>query len=101
MIEILAIARGVSPEAVERDFEGLRYGDFKTAVGDEIADWLAPVRERYAELRADEDRARGHPGGGRREGQGDRVRHGRRRPRRDGRRPGPPPQPALIRRRGF
>ena len=56
MIEILAIARGVSPEAVERDFQGLRYGDFKTAVGDEIADWLAPVRERYAELRADEDR---------------------------------------------
>ena len=56
MIEILAIARGVSPEDVERDFEGLRYGDFKTAVGDEIADWLAPVRERYAELRADEDR---------------------------------------------
>ena len=24
-------------------------------MGDEIADWLAPVRERYAELRADED----------------------------------------------
>jgi tryptophanyl-tRNA synthetase len=56
LIEILAIARGVAPEAVERDFEGLRYGDFKTAVGDEIAEWIAPVRERYAELRADEDR---------------------------------------------
>jgi tryptophanyl-tRNA synthetase len=24
-------------------------------VGDEIADWIAPVRERYADLRADED----------------------------------------------
>jgi tryptophanyl-tRNA synthetase len=56
LIEILAIARGVAPEVVERDFEGLRYGDFKTAVGDEIAEWIAPVRERYAELRADEDR---------------------------------------------
>ena len=55
LIEILAIARGVAPEDVERDFAGQRYGDFKTAVGDEIADWLAPVRERYAELRADED----------------------------------------------
>jgi tryptophanyl-tRNA synthetase len=55
MIEILAVARGVSPEEVERDFEGKRYGDFKTAVGDEIAEWLAPVRERYAELRPDED----------------------------------------------
>jgi tryptophanyl-tRNA synthetase len=56
LIEILAIARGVTPEAVERDFEGLRYGDFKTAVGDDIAKWIAPVRERYADLRADEDR---------------------------------------------
>jgi tryptophanyl-tRNA synthetase len=56
LIEILAIKRGVAPEAVERDFEGLRYGEFKTAVGDEIAAWLAPVRERYTELRSDEDR---------------------------------------------
>ncbi|HKH18379.1 MAG TPA: tryptophan--tRNA ligase [Solirubrobacteraceae bacterium] len=54
MIEILAVARGVAPEDVERDFEGLGYGDFKTAVGDEVATWLAPVRERYGELRGDE-----------------------------------------------
>jgi tryptophanyl-tRNA synthetase len=54
MIEILAVVRGVSPDAVERDFQGLRYGDFKTAVGDEVAGWLAPIRERYAELRPDE-----------------------------------------------
>jgi tryptophanyl-tRNA synthetase len=55
LIEILATVRGVAPEAVERAFEGQGYGDFKTAVGDEIAAWLAPVRERYNELRADED----------------------------------------------
>jgi tryptophanyl-tRNA synthetase len=54
LIEILAIARGSSPEDVERDFEGRGYGDLKTAVGDEVAAWLAPVRERYEELRADE-----------------------------------------------
>jgi tryptophanyl-tRNA synthetase len=54
MIEILAVARGVTPEAVEGEFEGLRYGDFKTAVGDAVADWLAPVRERYGELRGDD-----------------------------------------------
>jgi tryptophanyl-tRNA synthetase len=53
MIEILATARGATPEAVERSFEGLGYGDFKIAVGDEVAEWLAPVRERYGELRAD------------------------------------------------
>jgi tryptophanyl-tRNA synthetase len=55
LIEILAIVRGTTPEAVEGDFAGRGYGDFKAAVGDEIAAWLAPVRERYAELRADED----------------------------------------------
>ena len=54
LIEILAVVRGVPPEAVESDFDGLRYGDFKTAVGDEVAEWLAPVRERYGELRGDD-----------------------------------------------
>jgi tryptophanyl-tRNA synthetase len=56
LIEILAIARGISPEQVEREFEGKGYGDLKSAVGDAVAEWLAPVRERYHELRGDEDR---------------------------------------------
>jgi tryptophanyl-tRNA synthetase len=55
MIEILAVARGTAPEAIEREFDGSGYGDFKTAVADAVVDWLAPVRERYHELRADED----------------------------------------------
>ena len=54
LIEILAVVRGVEPEAIEAEFEGSGYGDFKTAVGDAVADYLAPVRERYVELRADE-----------------------------------------------
>jgi tryptophanyl-tRNA synthetase len=56
LIEILAIARGIPPEQVEREFEGRGYGDLKTGVGDAVADWLAPVRERYHELRGDEGR---------------------------------------------
>jgi tryptophanyl-tRNA synthetase len=56
MIEILAVVRGTSPEAIERDFGGRRYGDLKQAVGAEVAAWLAPVRERYEELRPDEAR---------------------------------------------
>jgi tryptophanyl-tRNA synthetase len=55
LIEILATVRGETPEAIEQAFTGLRYGDLKTAVGDEVAAWLAPVREAYAELRADEE----------------------------------------------
>jgi tryptophanyl-tRNA synthetase len=54
MIEILAVARGVAPEEIEREFEGSGYGDFKTAVADAVVDWLTPVRERYQELRGDE-----------------------------------------------
>ena len=53
LIEILAIVRGTAPAAIEHDFEGKGYGDFKTAVGEEVAAWLAPVRERYLELRED------------------------------------------------
>jgi tryptophanyl-tRNA synthetase len=54
LIEILAVARATAPEAIEREFDGSGYGDFKTVVADTVVDWLAPVRERYHELRADE-----------------------------------------------
>ena len=54
LIEILAIVRGVSPEAIEAEYAGVeQYGRFKTIVGEEVAEWLRPVRERYAELRED------------------------------------------------
>jgi tryptophanyl-tRNA synthetase len=54
LIDIYAATRGVSPADVEREFEGQRYGDFKGAVAEAVADYLRPVRERYAELRPDE-----------------------------------------------
>ena len=54
LIEILSVVRGTSPDDVEREFDGSGYGDFKSAVADAVADYLAPVRERYAELRPDE-----------------------------------------------
>jgi tryptophanyl-tRNA synthetase len=55
LIEIYAGARGVGPGEVEREFAGQGYGTFKQAVGEAIAELLAPVRERYRELRADEE----------------------------------------------
>jgi tryptophanyl-tRNA synthetase len=54
LIEILAVARGISEDEVEREFDGSGYGDFKTAVAEAVVDFLAPVRERYEELRPDE-----------------------------------------------
>lgn len=40
-------------DAIEREFDGKGYGDFKAAVGEACADGLAPVREEYAKLMAD------------------------------------------------
>jgi tryptophanyl-tRNA synthetase len=54
LIEILAAVRGSAPEEIEREFDGSGYGAFKQAVADAVVAYLAPVRERYQELRADE-----------------------------------------------
>jgi tryptophanyl-tRNA synthetase len=54
LIDIYAVTRGVTPEDVEREFEGQQYGAFKGAVAEAVADYLRPVRERFAELRPDE-----------------------------------------------
>ncbi len=54
LIEILSVIRGVDPAAVESEFEGQQYGAFKSAVAEEVVEYLRPVRERYGELRPDE-----------------------------------------------
>ena len=56
LIEILSAVRGVTPEEVEREFDGSGYGAFKQAVSEAVVEYLAPVRERYTELRGDEQR---------------------------------------------
>jgi len=54
LIEIYAATRGVTPDDVEKEFEGSGYGDFKRAVAEAVVEYLTPVRERYTELRSDE-----------------------------------------------
>ncbi len=54
LIDILAVVRGVDPVEVEREFERAGDGDFKAAVAEGVIEMLAPVRERYAELRPDQ-----------------------------------------------
>jgi tryptophanyl-tRNA synthetase len=54
LIEILAAVRGETPEQVEDQMKEARYGELKGAVAAAVVDYLAPVRERYSELRADE-----------------------------------------------
>ena len=54
LLEILAAVRGATIDELEVEFDGAGYGAFKQAVADAVVDYLAPVRERYTELRADE-----------------------------------------------
>src|SRR3989440_5856037 len=53
LIEIMAVATGSSPAAVEKDYEGQGYGKFKPDVAEAVVELLAPVKRRYLDLRAD------------------------------------------------
>jgi tryptophanyl-tRNA synthetase len=53
LIDILAAVRGVDHAAIEAEHADSGYGDFKAAVAAAVVEYLAPVRERYEELRAD------------------------------------------------
>jgi tryptophanyl-tRNA synthetase len=55
LIEILSVARALTPEAIEAELASARgYGDLKAAAAAAVIDYLAPVRKRYTDLRADE-----------------------------------------------
>jgi tryptophanyl-tRNA synthetase len=59
LIDILSVVRGAPAEEIESEFNGSGYGQFKQAVADAVVDYLAPVRERYEALRADEQQLHG------------------------------------------
>ena len=53
LIEIMSIATGEPPEAIEQRYDGAGYGRFKEDVGEAVVELLAPIRERYDALRGD------------------------------------------------
>ena len=53
LINIYCAFTGKTPEECEKEFEGKGYGDFKLAVGETVADALAPIQAEYARLMAD------------------------------------------------
>jgi len=53
LVEIMSVATGVTPESIEADYEGQGYGKFKQAVAEAVIARLAPIRERYLQLRDD------------------------------------------------
>ena len=50
LITIYSTVTGKTVAEVEKEFEGKGYGDFKLAVGETVADTLAPVKQRYDEI---------------------------------------------------
>ena len=53
LMTIYAAVTGKTMEEIESEFAGKGYGDFKTAVGEAVADHLEPVRSEFARLIAD------------------------------------------------
>ncbi len=51
LLEILATARGTTPEAAAAGYDG--YGALKRDAGEAVVEMLRPIRERYHELRRD------------------------------------------------
>jgi tryptophanyl-tRNA synthetase len=54
LIEILSVASGEPPEAIEARYDAGGYAQFKEDVGEAVVSLFQPVQERYRELRADE-----------------------------------------------
>ncbi len=53
LMDIYSAATGKEYKEIEREFEGKGYGDFKIAVGETVADRLAPVKVKFDELNND------------------------------------------------
>lgn len=55
LMTIYSSVTGKTFPEIESEFAGKGYGDFKTAVGEAVADHLKPVREKFAEVSGDKD----------------------------------------------
>ena len=53
LMTIYSCVTGKDFKAIESEFAGKGYGDFKIAVGEAVADHLEPVRTEFARLSAD------------------------------------------------
>jgi tryptophanyl-tRNA synthetase len=53
LMSLYCIAKNMIIPDIEVEFAGTGYGDFKVAVADAVAEYLAPIRERYEKIRSD------------------------------------------------
>jgi tryptophanyl-tRNA synthetase len=53
LIDIMSVATGAAPAAIEARYDGAGYGRFKEEVAEAVVELLDPIRLHYGELRAD------------------------------------------------
>ena len=53
LMSIYSAVTGKSFEEIEKEFDGRGYGDFKLAVGESVAECLAPIQQKYNDLVSD------------------------------------------------
>ena len=53
LIDIMSVATGEEPDAIESRYDGAGYGQFKADVAEAVVAVVAPIQERYRELRGD------------------------------------------------
>jgi tryptophanyl-tRNA synthetase len=58
LIDIMSVATGEAPEAIERHYNGRGYGGFKEDVAEAVVALLDPIRLRFGELRGNPDELR-------------------------------------------
>jgi tryptophanyl-tRNA synthetase len=58
LIDIMSVATGEAPEAIESNYDGAGYGQFKEDVGEAVVAIFEPIQTRYEELRANPDELR-------------------------------------------
>jgi tryptophanyl-tRNA synthetase len=58
LIEIMSVATGDAPEAIEARYDSQGYGQFKQDVGEAVVELVVPIQQRFNELRADEPELR-------------------------------------------
>lgn len=55
LINIYSSITHKTPDEIVSEFDGMGYGQFKTAVGEVVSDELRPIRERYEDLSKNKD----------------------------------------------
>jgi tryptophanyl-tRNA synthetase len=54
LIDVMAVATGEPPEAIEARYDGSGYGQFKSDVAEAVVALVEPIQERYNALRSDD-----------------------------------------------